>query len=115
MIGLVLVEGIETFLVIDALRCSVEQDGIAIEGDAHFPGVRVGRYCAGQDQRCRHAPLMGLHDLRGFGAEEDVTMKNLPSVIAAIVLVAVLVMYMCTFQVRSTEVAIVYQSPKRQA
>ncbi len=33
-------------------------------------------------------------------------MKSLPSIIAAIVLVAVLAFYMCTFQVRSTEVAI---------
>lgn len=34
-------------------------------------------------------------------------MKNLPSIIAAIVLVIVLTTYMCTYQVRSTEVAIV--------
>ena len=34
-------------------------------------------------------------------------MKNLPSIIAAVVLAAILLFYMCTFQVRSTEVAIV--------
>jgi membrane protease subunit HflC len=34
-------------------------------------------------------------------------MKNLPSIIAAIVLAAVLVLYMCSYQVRSTEVAII--------
>jgi membrane protease subunit HflC len=34
-------------------------------------------------------------------------MKSLPSIIAAIVLVVVLLTYMCTFQVRSTEVAII--------
>jgi membrane protease subunit HflC len=34
-------------------------------------------------------------------------MKSLPSIIAAFVLIAVLVTYMCTFQVRSTEVAII--------
>ena len=33
-------------------------------------------------------------------------MKNLPSILAAIFLAGVLVLYMCTFQVRSTEVAI---------
>ncbi|NOX57407.1 MAG: hypothetical protein GXP29_00930 [Planctomycetes bacterium] len=33
-------------------------------------------------------------------------MKNLPSIIAAFILVVVLLMYWCTFQVRSTEVAI---------
>jgi membrane protease subunit HflC len=33
-------------------------------------------------------------------------MKNLPSILAAIFLVGVLALYMCTFQVRSTEVAI---------
>ena len=34
-------------------------------------------------------------------------MKNLPSIIAAVLLAAVLLFYMCTFQVRSTEVAII--------
>jgi len=34
-------------------------------------------------------------------------MKNLPSIIAAILLVAVLLLYMCSYQVRSTEVAII--------
>lgn len=34
-------------------------------------------------------------------------MRSLPSILAAIFLVAVLLLYMCTFQVRSTEVAIV--------
>ena len=34
-------------------------------------------------------------------------MKSIPSIIAAVILVAVLVLYMCTYQVRSTEVAII--------
>jgi len=34
-------------------------------------------------------------------------MKSLPSILAAVFLVAVLALYMCTFQVRSTEVAII--------
>jgi modulator of FtsH protease HflC len=42
-------------------------------------------------------------------------MKNLPSVVAAVALLAVLVLYMCTFQVRFNEVAIVKTFGKADA
>ena len=77
MVGFVRLERVEAVLMEHALRFVGEQHGVAVEGDAHLVGMRIGARGLRVDERGGETGDQRRADVVGVRGQEQICLQRL--------------------------------------
>src|SRR6516165_10808490 len=77
VIGFVRLKGFESLVAIETLRLVGKQHGVAVEGDAHFVGMRIGKRRLRIDERRRKVRGKRRAHVVGVGREKEVRTQRI--------------------------------------